>query len=349
MEKLQSAVIRTAHDLWLKGWAERNAGNLSVRLRPEEVEEGFSDSMARGEPLETAIPELGGEYFLFTNTGSHMRLVELDLLREHQCHRARRGRRVLSRRPRRREEEPDQRTHAPSARAHRPQTSFGERGPRRHPYSSCQPDRLDLRPGTRHRFPHPPALGNAHRVHRRLSQGLRLRGMAVARQRGSGKSHGTDHGTPQSRALAVPRHRGGGPQPRRGLRPDRDGRKGGGDLPQGGRTGTGGTQARQRAARPRSRAALASSRTRRSWRAGIRSSQHRLRHSRISSRSRPTGCVARGWRGLPPDWQRHRGRRPGSARCRVQWLPAGRCGPLGRSGPPVCRGEAPSGRPLRRW
>jgi rhamnulose-1-phosphate aldolase len=80
MEKLQSAVIRTAHDLWLKGWAERNAGNLSVRLRPGEIEEDFRrDGPWR--PLETAIPELGSNHFLFTNTGSHMRLVELDLLR----------------------------------------------------------------------------------------------------------------------------------------------------------------------------------------------------------------------------------------------------------------------------
>jgi rhamnulose-1-phosphate aldolase len=80
MEKLQSAVIRTAHDLWLKGWAERNAGNLSVRLLPRELEE---DARRDGPwlPLETAIPELGGEHFLFTDTGSHMRLVELDPLR----------------------------------------------------------------------------------------------------------------------------------------------------------------------------------------------------------------------------------------------------------------------------
>ena len=80
MENLQSAVIRTAHDLWLKGWAERNAGNLSVRLLSEEVDK---DSRREGpwRPLETAIPELGGEHFLFTDTGSHMRLLELDPLR----------------------------------------------------------------------------------------------------------------------------------------------------------------------------------------------------------------------------------------------------------------------------
>ena len=78
MEKLQSAVIRTAHDLWLKGWAERNAGNLSVRLLPGEIDASPRQDAA-WKPLETAIPELGGEHFLFTDTGSHMRLVELDL------------------------------------------------------------------------------------------------------------------------------------------------------------------------------------------------------------------------------------------------------------------------------
>ena len=80
MKKLQSAVIRTAHDLWLKGWAERNAGNLSVRLLPGELEE---DARRDGpwRSLETAIPELGGEHFLFTDAGSHMRLVELDPLK----------------------------------------------------------------------------------------------------------------------------------------------------------------------------------------------------------------------------------------------------------------------------
>jgi rhamnulose-1-phosphate aldolase len=77
MESSQSAVIRTARDLWLKGWAERNAGNLSVRLLPGELEEELRrDDPWR--PLETAIPELAGEHFLFTETGSYMRLVELD-------------------------------------------------------------------------------------------------------------------------------------------------------------------------------------------------------------------------------------------------------------------------------
>jgi rhamnulose-1-phosphate aldolase len=80
MEKLQSAVVRTAHDLWFKGWAERNAGNLSVRLLPGELEED-SRREDSWRPLEAAIPELGGERFLFTDTGSHMRLVELDPLR----------------------------------------------------------------------------------------------------------------------------------------------------------------------------------------------------------------------------------------------------------------------------
>jgi rhamnulose-1-phosphate aldolase len=80
MEKLQSAVVRTAHDLWRKGWAERNAGNLSVRLLPEEVGEAFRrDDPWR--PLETAVPDLGGDHLLFTDTGSYMRNVQLEPLR----------------------------------------------------------------------------------------------------------------------------------------------------------------------------------------------------------------------------------------------------------------------------
>lgn len=77
MGDLKTAVIRTARDLWLKGWAERNAGNLSVRLMPGVLEADAS----RGDswrPLDTAIPDLAGEHFLFTDTGSYMRLVELD-------------------------------------------------------------------------------------------------------------------------------------------------------------------------------------------------------------------------------------------------------------------------------
>ena len=70
MEKLQASVIRTAHDLWLKGWAERNAGNLSVRLVPAELAEG-SRREGSWRPLETALPELGGEHFLFTDTGRY--------------------------------------------------------------------------------------------------------------------------------------------------------------------------------------------------------------------------------------------------------------------------------------
>jgi rhamnulose-1-phosphate aldolase len=80
MEKLQSAVIKTAHDLWRKGWAERNAGNLSVRLLPEEVEE-VSRRDDPWRPLEAAVPELGGDHLLFTNSGSYMREVQLDPLR----------------------------------------------------------------------------------------------------------------------------------------------------------------------------------------------------------------------------------------------------------------------------
>jgi rhamnulose-1-phosphate aldolase len=80
MEKLQAAVVKTAHELWRKGWAERNAGNLSMRLLPEEAAQ-VSLEDDRWRPLEAAVPELGGEHLLFTDSGSYMREVQLDPLR----------------------------------------------------------------------------------------------------------------------------------------------------------------------------------------------------------------------------------------------------------------------------
>jgi rhamnulose-1-phosphate aldolase len=80
MDELLEAVGRTARDLWQKGWAERNAGNLSLRLRPEQVEADF----ARDGPwqaLGSRVSELAGEHFLFTVTGGYMRNVELDPVR----------------------------------------------------------------------------------------------------------------------------------------------------------------------------------------------------------------------------------------------------------------------------
>lgn len=72
LEKLVDTVGRTARDLWLRGWAERNAGNLSYRLSPEDL----SGTELRQEPwqeLGADLPSVAGERFLLTAAGSFFR------------------------------------------------------------------------------------------------------------------------------------------------------------------------------------------------------------------------------------------------------------------------------------
>ena len=64
-------LFRIADELSRAGWAEANAGNISVRLRPEE----YPACSAPGSwtPLDGAVPSLGGEQFLVTAKGCHIR------------------------------------------------------------------------------------------------------------------------------------------------------------------------------------------------------------------------------------------------------------------------------------
>ena len=69
---IQSAV-RMAHEGYTRGWHERNGGNLSYRLRPEEVEEARAGFAPRGwEKIGVQVPSLAGEHFLVTGTGRYM-------------------------------------------------------------------------------------------------------------------------------------------------------------------------------------------------------------------------------------------------------------------------------------
>jgi len=75
MQKLIETVERIARDLWLRGWAERNAGNLSYRLSPEDL----SGIELREEPwqdMEAHLPDVAGGSFLLTATGSFFRDLE---------------------------------------------------------------------------------------------------------------------------------------------------------------------------------------------------------------------------------------------------------------------------------
>jgi len=73
-----SEIIKTSRDIWSKGWAEANAGNISVRLDPEifQTEVAFeqrSDWIALG----MDFPVLAGECFLVSGRGKYLRNIEL--------------------------------------------------------------------------------------------------------------------------------------------------------------------------------------------------------------------------------------------------------------------------------
>ena len=68
--------IRTANDGWEQGWHERNGGNLSYRIRPEEVEAVKEDFEPKEwQPIGTTVPKLAKEYFIVTGSGKYFRNV----------------------------------------------------------------------------------------------------------------------------------------------------------------------------------------------------------------------------------------------------------------------------------
>ncbi|SJZ85052.1 rhamnulose-1-phosphate aldolase [Consotaella salsifontis] len=74
-----AGMVKATSDMWLKGWDERNGGNVSMRLMPEDVEPYLSSwSGTRLSPLGEPVPELAGQYFIVTGTGKYFRNVQLD-------------------------------------------------------------------------------------------------------------------------------------------------------------------------------------------------------------------------------------------------------------------------------
>ena len=72
--------IRMCNDGFNQNWHERNGGNLSYRVKPEEVEavRDCLDHSRPWQPIGTSVPGLAGEYFLVTGSGKYMRNVILD-------------------------------------------------------------------------------------------------------------------------------------------------------------------------------------------------------------------------------------------------------------------------------
>lgn len=72
--------IRMANDGFLQGWHERNGGNLTYRIKSEEVESVKEEFTSDKEWTEigAVVPALAGEYFLVTGSGKYFRNVILD-------------------------------------------------------------------------------------------------------------------------------------------------------------------------------------------------------------------------------------------------------------------------------
>ncbi|MEG1754388.1 MAG: rhamnulose-1-phosphate aldolase [Christensenella sp.] len=73
--------IRMANDGWEQGWHERNGGNLSYRMKPEEVTQCapfFNAVLAEWVNMGVQADNLKGEYFISTGSGKFLRNVILE-------------------------------------------------------------------------------------------------------------------------------------------------------------------------------------------------------------------------------------------------------------------------------
>ena len=78
--KFVQGFVRMCSDGWLQGWHERNGGNLSYRIKPEEVGEvkPYFHEPGEWKPIGTTVPDLAKEYFMVTGSGKYFRNVILD-------------------------------------------------------------------------------------------------------------------------------------------------------------------------------------------------------------------------------------------------------------------------------
>lgn len=78
--KFVQGFIRMCDDGWQQGWHERNGGNLTYRMREEDVAEvsGCLDRSGEWKAIGTEVPGLAGEFFLTTGSGKYFRNVILD-------------------------------------------------------------------------------------------------------------------------------------------------------------------------------------------------------------------------------------------------------------------------------
>ena len=73
--------MKLTNDAWIKGWHERNGGDISYRLKKEEVEEirGIIDESREYTSIGVTVKNLANEYFLITGSGKFIRNVAVDI------------------------------------------------------------------------------------------------------------------------------------------------------------------------------------------------------------------------------------------------------------------------------
>ena len=84
--ELMKGYARMAMDGFNQGWHERNGGNLSYRMKSEEVEALKGDFRTDDEwrvigwqaDDASSFPDLAGEYFMVSGSGKYFRNIELD-------------------------------------------------------------------------------------------------------------------------------------------------------------------------------------------------------------------------------------------------------------------------------
>lgn len=78
--KLVKDFKKICTDGYNQGWHERNGGNLSYRMKTEEVDEikDLLNENVEWLDIGTEVPNLAGEYFMVTGSGKYFRNVELD-------------------------------------------------------------------------------------------------------------------------------------------------------------------------------------------------------------------------------------------------------------------------------
>lgn len=70
---------KIANDSWLKGWHERNGGNITYRLKADEIAgiKTFVDETTELKPIGVTVRNLANEYFLVTGSGKFIRNISI--------------------------------------------------------------------------------------------------------------------------------------------------------------------------------------------------------------------------------------------------------------------------------